>query len=588
MTAKYLRNLKYYENISADKLKQFIIDKFGNRFDLSEFDNEFYGNNKKRVYKIIDTWTDNVYFKTPLQIKLFSTPLSFKKQDLLDEIIAIFGVDRFDFSKSIIKKRLSVIEIYDNYQQKTLHMQINSIKKMPIISKPDRENMLVLLRELNHICKCYDIENMEYITHDHPIKIQNFKTKNYIKLSLKTLCKMEEVKKRPKKLHNKKNFHTNDEIYNKLVNLYPNYLFDINDLFAYITDGKSKKKTVKYTDMTNNETYSHQILTNMICKYMPRTNQTAKSEQNVIDHLKKEYPLIDCNSIIFPNSTFKYKTNFYLIQSSKIKYKLINGVTQYETRLQSFFRKDFKYDSNKITQDSVIQKFKKLDIYNNFDFSELVYIDGVDTVSGRNPKVFKIYNKVTKKMLHTTYIYFKDVICKKENFRENNKKNYIYLNKSDTTKKGHVDIICPSHGNFSQWSKNHFVRGDCCPLCNASTGETKIYQYFNANEIKFDFKYKAHKLMKLDYLRFDFYLPEFDIYIQYNGEHHHKTVQWANSLTPQDLDDNLRQEQLHDEMKFEYCKKNNLNYIVLNYWQLDNLEVALEEELYKLIESRKI
>lgn len=568
-------------------IKELIIGKFRDRFDLSEIETLIYNNDKVRLYKLIDNWTDNVYFKTYTQLTYFK-PVNFKKQEMIDKIVDKFGQERFDFSKSVIQKKTDIFEIYDNFLFRTHHKNLFDILNMKIVNKPDKEDIIRLIIE--YFDDTLDIENMEYFSHNLPIKIKNLKTGTIYKRTWNDLKKLSsKVRTAPKsKLERKKNSLTVLEIFNFLVNTYPNYSFDLNNLFSFKIDKNGKRiKTIIYKDNINSEVYSYQTLAHLETG-MGRKNSKAYSKEQVLEKLKI-IPCIDLGTVVFPESTFDFKTNYFLIRSSKIKYKKYNNPKEYIIKIDGLLHKKEKTRRKRNhTRDEILKLFTNLDRYNNFDFSYIEFDEDSESLFGIKKKKFKIYNKITKQFRFYTYHDFKTNVVTKEEYRQTNKKSYIYLDKSVTTKKGHVDIICPSHGNFSQWSNNHFYRGDCCPLCNASIGETKIYQYFYNNDMKFIFKYKAHKLMKLDYLRFDFYLPEFDIYIQYNGEHHYETVKWANSITDEQLEDNLKQEQLHDQMKFEYCEKNSLNYIILKYDQLNNLENCLEKELYKIIDARKI
>ena len=76
-------------------------------------------------------------------------------------------------------------------------------------------------------------------------------------------------------------------------------------------------------------------------------------------------------------------------------------------------------------------------------------------------------------------------------------------------------------------------------------------------------------------LRFDFYLPNINICIEYQGEFHYKTIEGIskiNSLTTQIKCDNIKK---------EYCKNNNIELIEIPYWDFKNIETILNNILSK-------
>lgn len=83
-----------------------------------------------------------------------------------------------------------------------------------------------------------------------------------------------------------------------------------------------------------------------------------------------------------------------------------------------------------------------------------------------------------------------------------------------------IKIICPKHGEFLQKPNAH-LNGNGCPICNESKGEKEIRRYLKDKNIKYksqktfdDCKYKQK-------LQFDFYLPEYNLCIEYNGIQHY-------------------------------------------------------------------
>jgi len=62
-------------------------------------------------------------------------------------------------------------------------------------------------------------------------------------------------------------------------------------------------------------------------------------------------------------------------------------------------------------------------------------------------------------------------------------------------------------------------------------------------------------------LPFDFYLPNHNICIEFNGLQHYKSIrQWGGEK-------GLKRRKKHDKIKKEYCKKNEINLVVIKYNQ---------------------
>lgn len=70
-------------------------------------------------------------------------------------------------------------------------------------------------------------------------------------------------------------------------------------------------------------------------------------------------------------------------------------------------------------------------------------------------------------------------------------------------------------------------------------------------------------------LRFDFYLPNENILIEYDGEQHFKED------TNNFFKDSLAERQLRDNIKNQYCKEHNIPLIRIPYWKLDDISLNL-------------
>lgn len=134
-----------------------------------------------------------------------------------------------------------------------------------------------------------------------------------------------------------------------------------------------------------------------------------------------------------------------------------------------------------------------------------------------------------------------------------------------------VMITCPIHGDFEQKAQTH-LSGHGCPRCSSSKGEEKITYFLLNKEIAFVREKKFHKLGSL---RFDFYLPDYNLCIEYDGIHHFVSVDRFKSGKT-----DLAQIKARDEKKNQFCFENNIKLIRIPYTDYNNIEKILTQGIY--------
>lgn len=139
--------------------------------------------------------------------------------------------------------------------------------------------------------------------------------------------------------------------------------------------------------------------------------------------------------------------------------------------------------------------------------------------------------------------------------------------------------LCEIHGEFNiSWS--NFKKFQGCPVCNSSTGEHKIFHYLKSLGVNFIKPYYFDDLIGVGgrKLSYDFYLPEYNLLIEYQGQQHEKPVEYFGK----DYDEakaNFEKQQEHDRRKREYANKNNYNLLEIWYYDFKDIEVILSEKL---------
>lgn len=138
-----------------------------------------------------------------------------------------------------------------------------------------------------------------------------------------------------------------------------------------------------------------------------------------------------------------------------------------------------------------------------------------------------------------------------------------------------VKIVCPKHGVFLQSPNNH-LRGKCCPKCNTSKGEERIFRYLDTNQIKYvrQFKMQNENIFCVNKILIaDFFLPDYGIIIEYNGEQHYKPIPFWGG------ESQFEKQKERDITLRMFCKRHNYKLIEIPYLEYNNIEVILKREI---------
>lgn len=155
----------------------------------------------------------------------------------------------------------------------------------------------------------------------------------------------------------------------------------------------------------------------------------------------------------------------------------------------------------------------------------------------------------------------------------------VLLNKEDYIGWDTKNLIvkCPMCGKPFITSYNSFTHngGQFCQSCTKdhSVGEGKIEEYLCSHNIFFLREYRFNDCKDKSTLPFDFYLQDYNIVIEYQGKQHYEPVDYFGG------DETFARQVLHDKIKEEYCKSNNIYLLVIPYWDFDFINDILDETL---------
>ena len=120
-----------------------------------------------------------------------------------------------------------------------------------------------------------------------------------------------------------------------------------------------------------------------------------------------------------------------------------------------------------------------------------------------------------------------------------------------------------------------FIRGNsACGMCNRSRGERKIENFLIENNIFFLPQHKFDDCKNVRRLLFDFYLPEHNTGIEFNGMQHYEENEFFGGTK------GFQETIFRDKIKEEYCLPQGINLLVIPYWEKDNIEQILTNYLF--------
>lgn len=124
----------------------------------------------------------------------------------------------------------------------------------------------------------------------------------------------------------------------------------------------------------------------------------------------------------------------------------------------------------------------------------------------------------------------------------------------------------------------HRTDGRGCTKCSFSNGETIIYDLLLYYDIKFIPQYCFDDCKDKSKLRFDFYLVDYNTCIEMQGVQHFEPIDFAGKGIEW-AENQFKELLIRDEIKEEYCKNNNIPLIRIPYWEIDNIESIIIQEL---------
>lgn len=138
---------------------------------------------------------------------------------------------------------------------------------------------------------------------------------------------------------------------------------------------------------------------------------------------------------------------------------------------------------------------------------------------------------------------------------------------------------CTTCGTEWLMDPHHILAGRGCPACNQSHGERAVAMFLDHNGIEYIRQYPFNDCIDQKQLPFDFYLPCYNVCIEYDGIQHFEPVEIFGGY------ESFKIIQYHDSIKTNYCDLNNITLFRIRYDE--DISIRLNEIL-NLLKQYKI
>ena len=152
---------------------------------------------------------------------------------------------------------------------------------------------------------------------------------------------------------------------------------------------------------------------------------------------------------------------------------------------------------------------------------------------------------------------------------------YLYDKVLYKNSKKQVVITCKKHGDFRQTPNAHLSRRGC-PKCfkyYQSKGESDIAEWLTQHHVLFEEQKTFKTNPPFNRLRYDFYLPKYNIVIEFNGQQHYKPISFFGDKK------GYEQQYERDQRKRIFCKNHNIKLIIITYKEMNKISIILDSLL---------
>jgi hypothetical protein len=112
-----------------------------------------------------------------------------------------------------------------------------------------------------------------------------------------------------------------------------------------------------------------------------------------------------------------------------------------------------------------------------------------------------------------------------------------------------------------------------CPKCKMSYGERMIEYFLYEWEVDFIMQKRFSDCRNKRTLPFDFFLPKYNLCIEYHGIQHYSPTSFGSSKKNPKREH--KELQIRDEIKRNYCENKKIRLLTIPYWGFENIKKIL-------------
>lgn len=181
---------------------------------------------------------------------------------------------------------------------------------------------------------------------------------------------------------------------------------------------------------------------------------------------------------------------------------------------------------------------------------------------------------------HLASLYQKPEKQFKEELYEINKDVVIIGNYVNNKTK--IKCKCDICGNIWEVTPDNLLKGKGCPKCRISHGEREIANILDKNNLKYEIQYAFSDCKHKRVLRFDFYLPNENVVIEFDGLQHFFPVNFKKGVVDEETLKEFEKIEIRDKIKDDYCKDKGIKIIRIPYWDFNKIEHILQKQLINI------
>lgn len=309
------------------------------------------------------------------------------------------------------------------------------------------------------------------------------------------------------------------------------------------------------------------------CGKEKMAEKIKKSKDDILKLIKDKHGDKFTYKNLNGNISFDYILDIICPKHGEFKQKIINHINHdckkcsFEREYNPKLTEDF-INRSKIIHNNIYNYDKTIYIKNSLKCIVTCKLHGDfeitpnSHIGGAGCRKCGYINRKHHKKLNTEQLITK--------FKEVHGDKYDYSKVVYKNTRSKIIINCKLHGDFNQNAGSHLYGKNGCPNCNDSVGVKIIKTILNKSNIEFETEYKFEGCKNKLYLPFDFYLPNLNTCIEFDGVQHFGPNKFFDKTY------SFKDRKRNDKIKNDFCVENYIKLIRIPYWEIKNIENILK------------